>query len=84
MTVVIDCNVLVMCLTSKSPYHLIYQRLVTGQYKLALTLEILLEYEEIIQQKYGLATSTGFTALLKKLCQRHHSLFPMELNLCRR
>jgi predicted nucleic acid-binding protein len=51
MTVVIDCNVLVMCLTSRSPWHIIYQSLVAGKFDLAVTGEIVLEYEEIIQKK---------------------------------
>ncbi len=45
MTVVIDCNVLVMCLTSRSPWHTIYQSLVTGKFTLVVTDEIILEYE---------------------------------------
>jgi len=67
MTVVIDCNVLVMCLTTRSPWHIIYQSLVAGKFFLALTDEIMLEYEEIIQQKYGGPTANVFIALLKEL-----------------
>ena len=58
MTVVIDCNVLVMCLSSRSAWHSIYQFLVAGKYTLAVTDDIVLEYEEIIQKKYGIATPT--------------------------
>lgn len=67
MTVVIDCNVLVMCLTSRSPYHSIYQLLVGGKFELAVTEDIVLEYEEIIQQKYGVTTANAFIALLREL-----------------
>lgn len=67
MTVVIDCNIFVMCLTSRSPYHIIYKALVQGKYNLAITSEILLEYEEIIHQKYGVSTATALIALLKEL-----------------
>lgn len=67
MTVVIDCNILVMCLTSRSPYHSIYQSLVKGKFKLAVSNEIVLEYEEIIQQKYGIPTATAFIGLLREL-----------------
>jgi uncharacterized protein len=67
MTVVIDCNVLVMCLTSRSPWHIIYQSLIAGKFSLVVTDEIVLEYEEIIQDKYGLATTGDFIALLKEL-----------------
>jgi predicted nucleic acid-binding protein len=51
MTVVIDCNIFVMCLTSNSHYHLIYQALVTGKFNLAVSVDIMLEYEEVIQRK---------------------------------
>jgi putative PIN family toxin of toxin-antitoxin system len=67
MTVVIDCNVLVMCLTSRSPWHIIYQSLATNKFYLAVTNEIMLEYEEIIQEKYGLKTAGAFISLLKEL-----------------
>ena len=71
MTVVIDCNILVMCLTSRSPYHSIYRKLVSGDFHLAMTTEIALEYEEIIQQKYGTATANTFIALLDELPNVH-------------
>ena len=51
MTLVIDCNVLVICLTSRSPWHIIYQSIVAGKFNLAVTDEIMLEYEEIIQDR---------------------------------
>ena len=67
MTVVIDCNIFVMCLTSRSPYHIIYKALVNGSINMVLTTEILLEYEEIIQQKYSVQTATAFAAMLREL-----------------
>jgi uncharacterized protein len=67
MTVVIDCNVLVMCLTSRSPWHIIYESLIAGKFSLVVIDEIVLEYEEIIQDKYGLATAGAFISLLKEL-----------------
>lgn len=67
MTVVLDCNVLVMCLTSRSPFHLIYRALVAGQSELAVSTEIMLEYEEIISRKYGQRTAADFMALLVEL-----------------
>lgn len=67
MTVVLDCNILVICLTSRSPYHNIYKALLTGKFTLTVTNDILLEYQEIIEQKYGLATANAFVALLAEL-----------------
>lgn len=67
MTVVLDCNIIEICLTSRSPYHKIYESLINGKYHLAVTNEIVLENEEIIQQKYGTATANAFVTLLKEL-----------------
>jgi putative PIN family toxin of toxin-antitoxin system len=67
MTVVVDCNIFVMCLTSASPYHIIYQSLVNGKFKLAVTVDILLEYEEVLQRKYSLQTAWAFISLLYEL-----------------
>lgn len=72
MTVVIDCNVLVMCLSSRSPWHSLYQFLVAGKYTLAVTDDIVLEYEEIIQKKYGIATANAFISLLSELPNVHY------------
>ncbi len=72
MTVVIDCNILVMCLTSRSPYHLIYQSLVSDKFNLVVTVDIMLEYEEVIQQKYSVPVAHGLIALLSELPNVHY------------
>lgn len=72
MTVIIDCNIFVMCLTSASPYHIIYQSLVNGKFQLVISNEILLEYEEVIQQKYSVATAKSFITLLNELHNVHY------------
>lgn len=72
MTVVIDCNILVICLTSRSPYHSIYKSLIAGRFTLAVTTEILLEYQEIITVKYGSDTAHAFIALLSELPNVRH------------
>ena len=51
--VVLDTNVLLVSLSSKSKYHWIYDKLVADEYDLFITNEILLEYEEIISLKYN-------------------------------
>ncbi len=71
MTVVLDCNILVMCLTSRSPYHVIYQSLVGGNFNLVVSVDIMLEYEEIIQNKYSTATAHAFMTLLTELPNVH-------------
>ncbi len=67
MRVVIDTNIFVMTLTSRSPFHFIYQSLVSQQYTLLLSNEILLEYEEIIAIKYGKRTVDFFMQLVDEL-----------------
>lgn len=67
MTVVADTNIFVICLTSKSPYHKIFTALVSGQFTLAVTNEILLEYHEIISRKYSPRTAHEFLNLLAEL-----------------
>jgi len=71
MTVVIDCNIFVVCLTSRSPYHYIYRTLIEGKFDLVISDEISLEYEEVIQSKYGLSTANAFISLLKELPNVH-------------
>ncbi len=67
MKVVIDCNIFVSCLTSKSKYHKIFEALINQEYELLITTDIVLEYEEIIQIKYGVKTAKLFTELLFEL-----------------
>ena len=72
MRVVIDCNILVASLSSRSPYHKIYSALVSGKFELVVSQDILLEYEEIIQVKYGMETASSLMALLALLPNVHH------------
>lgn len=72
MTVVIDCNIFVVCLTSRSPYHFIYRALIEGKFDLLISHDIMLEYEEIIQLKYGTTTANAFISLLKELPNVHY------------
>ena len=67
MRVVIDCNILVACLSTRSPYHNIYTSLISGKFELVVSQDILFEYEEIIQLKYGVSTAEGFMSLLALL-----------------
>lgn len=45
-----------MCLvsiSSKSPYHCIFKKLINGAYDLGTTTETLMEYEEVIERKFN-------------------------------
>ena len=50
---VIDTNVLLVSISSKSQYHWIFQGLIHHEFELAITTDILSEYEEIISDKYS-------------------------------
>lgn len=71
MRVIIDCNIFVMSLTSRSPYHIIYTSLVQQKYTLVISTDILLEYEEVIQKKYNTSTAYTLISLIKELPNVH-------------
>jgi uncharacterized protein len=64
---VIDTNVLVASLSSRSSYHWLIQNLLDGHIELYLTTEIFLEYEEILKRKYSVYVATNFLTALKEL-----------------
>lgn len=60
MKVVIDCNVFVMAVSSKSPYHKIVSSLQKGVYKLYVSTEIYFEIAEKIEEKFRNAAADAF------------------------
>jgi len=57
MMAVIDTNVLLMSLPRKSPYYSIIKSFNQEKYKIVLTTEIFLEYEEILKSKANALTA---------------------------
>jgi uncharacterized protein len=53
MKVVIDTNILLVSVSPRSKSHWVYQKLISGEYTLCVSTEVLLEYEEIFEQKLG-------------------------------
>lgn len=53
MKFVLDTNVLVVAISRKSPHYWIWQTLQDGLYEIAVTTEILAEYEEILSNYLG-------------------------------
>ena len=51
MRVVLDTNVLLISIPTKSPYRIIFDSLISGKFTLIISNEILLEYWEIISRK---------------------------------
>ena len=66
LTVVLDTNVLLVSISSKSKYHWLFQKLLEQSFQIVITNEILMEYEEIISKKYSVtaAKNTIRTLLL--------------------
>lgn len=67
LKVVIDTNVLVASLSSKSQYHWIIESLLQGKLIVFVTTEIMLEYEEILKRKYSDAVANNFLKALREL-----------------
>jgi putative PIN family toxin of toxin-antitoxin system len=57
LKVVLDTNVFLVSISSKSKYHWVYDKLIANEYDLFVTNEILMEYEEIISLKYNSAVA---------------------------
>jgi putative PIN family toxin of toxin-antitoxin system len=65
MNIVLDTNCLLMSLSRRSSYYLVWRDFVDGKYTLCITNEILAEYEEILTQKVGTEiTSNVINAIL--------------------
>ena len=67
MKVVIDTNVLLVIIPSVSKYHFVYQLFQLQQYNIAVSSEILLEYEEQLKFRYKLdSVDEELSELLQK------------------
>ncbi|TAF69103.1 MAG: putative toxin-antitoxin system toxin component, PIN family [Flavobacterium sp.] len=65
--VVLDTNVLLVSISTKSKLHWIFKNLLEGNYILCITTEILAEYAEIIDQQMGTLASESALGLLENL-----------------
>ena len=65
--VVLDTNVLLVSISTKSKLHWIFKNLLEGNYILCLTTDILAEYAEIIEQQMGSLASESALGVLENL-----------------
>lgn len=65
--IVIDSNVLVASLSSKSQFHWLIKSILEEKFLVAITDEILYEYEEILKLKYSALVANHFITALKEL-----------------
>jgi len=64
MRVVIDTNVLINCISSRTRYHAIWQAFLTGEITLYASIDVLLEYEELVLQKYPVKIASDIIDIL--------------------
>ena len=78
MTVVLDTNVVLQARASGHEYHRILQGLLAGQFNLAASTAILLEYEEIITARVGAARWKQFTVVLDAIAAGYGNVRQIE------
>jgi putative PIN family toxin of toxin-antitoxin system len=65
--VVLDTNVLVVSVSSKSKLHWVFKKLLEKEYTLCVTTEILSEYAEILERLMNKETSASVMGVLENL-----------------
>ena len=65
--IVLDTNVLLVSISSKSKLHWIFKNLLEGNYILCVTTDILAEYAEIIEIHMGVLASENALGVLENL-----------------
>jgi putative PIN family toxin of toxin-antitoxin system len=78
MTVCLDTSVFLQIFGRKQPFHRILRALLDGHITLAVTTEILLEYEEITVKLSGAERWRQVTAFLDLLTQLHGNIRRIE------
>ena len=65
--VVLDTNIFLVSISSKSKYHWIFSNLINGKYILCVTTDILAEYAEVIGNNMGYLASENALMVLENL-----------------
>ena len=71
MKVVIDTNVLLVSISSRSPYHWLYKAIIEKKLTVYLTTEILHEYEEKIAEHWSVEVAKSVARTLTELSSVH-------------
>ena len=70
--VVIDTNIILVCISKKSSLRWIYDALLNGDYNLCVSNSIIDEYAEIIERHMGIVASSTFLDLIVDLSNVKH------------
>lgn len=81
--VVIDTNVLVSSLSSRSRYHWLIGLILDRKIEVFVTSEIWLEYEEVLKLKYSETVASHFLVALMELPNVHYTQVFYKWNLIR-
>lgn len=81
LKVVLDTNILLVPISSKSKHHWLFEKLIGSEYNLYITNEILLEYEEIISKKYSKKVAEDVISTLIILPNVYHTTIYYKWNL---
>ena len=71
MLFVLDTNIFVSALSATSEHHGVIEALLAEDFELCVSHEILLEYEEVLTQKYGIKIADNFLKALQELPAVH-------------
>ena len=81
MKIVLDTNVLLVCISERSRLHWIFEALQNEWFTLCITTEILAEYAEIIEQEMGQIASESVLGLLENMPNIEHIITYYKFNL---
>ena len=71
MKLVIDTNVFVASVSSRSVFHWLIEALLDEHFELYITNDVLLEYEEILKQRYSYIVAENFIRSVNELPNVH-------------
>ena len=79
--IILDTNVLLVSISSRSRFHWIFRDLLAGRFDLLISNEILSEYEEIISKKFSpeVATEVARTLILLPNVEEIHPAYRWKL-----
>ena len=81
LTIVLDTNILLVSVSSRSKYHWLYQALLNDKYKIAITADILLEYEETIGTHWNSEVALNVIRSITELTNAFFTPIYYNLNL---
>lgn len=79
--IVLDTNVLLVCISDKSELHWIFKGLLNQEYVLCVTTDILNEYAEIIERHMVNSASEAVLGVLENLANVHFITIYYKFNL---